>query len=413
MNHHAKCLALVAVSLACGCSNSTDAFSDGPTFYQDVAPLMAEHCWSCHSEGNIAYLPLTSYARASAAAELIVDVTESGRMPPYHVDASGDCQSFRDARTLSDRQLELLADWADAGAPAGDETPLPHAAPPTELSEVSVTLDPGESYVPDPALDDDYRCFLVDPAITSDRFLTAYRVRPGELAEVHHVLLYSTDNAAEAARAAQLDAAEPGPGYTCFGGSGTGAGRTLAGWAPGTGATRYPEGTGLRVIGGQPLIMQIHYNQNAVSATRPDHTVIELTLADRVDKEAIITGTLDLSLQLAPGNAELVQSAALPVPPLTSKLEIYGVYPHMHRYGRALDVAYDRGGDSTCLAKVPDYDFNWQQFFFYDQPVIITPPGGGYFRISCTYDTRGATDTIYWGEGTDDEMCLAGLYVTF
>ena len=33
--------------------------------------------------------------------------------------------------------------------------------------------------LPQPGLDDDYRCFIVDPAIDTDMFLTAYEVLPG------------------------------------------------------------------------------------------------------------------------------------------------------------------------------------------------------------------------------------------
>jgi hypothetical protein len=32
--------------------------------------------------------------------------------------------------------------------------------------------------------------------------------------------------------------------------------------------------------------------------------------------------------------------------------------------------------------------------------------------LRCGYDTRSRTDTVTWGEGTSDEMCLAYLYVT-
>jgi hypothetical protein len=32
--------------------------------------------------------------------------------------------------------------------------------------------------------------------------------------------------------------------------------------------------------------------------------------------------------------------------------------------------------------------------------------------VECTYDTRGATVTTHWGEGTGDETCIAALYVT-
>ena len=44
--------------------------SSGPIaavgFYDDVAPILAEHCNGCHRDGGVAPFPLTSYADASA-----------------------------------------------------------------------------------------------------------------------------------------------------------------------------------------------------------------------------------------------------------------------------------------------------------------------------------------------------------
>jgi hypothetical protein len=82
----------------------------------------------------------------------------------------------------------------------------------------------------------------------------------------------------------------------------------------------------------------------------------------------------------------------------------------MHLLGRRLRLESEVNGVTTCLAEVPNWDFNWQQFFMYSQALTIEP--GGTLRISCTYDTRGETSTVTWGEGTGDEMCAVGLYVT-
>jgi len=32
--------------------------------------------------------------------------------------------------------------------------------------------------------------------------------------------------------------------------------------------------------------------------------------------------------------------------------------------------------------------------------------------ITCGYDTTTRQTTVTWGEGTDDEMCLVGFYLT-
>jgi hypothetical protein len=55
------------------------------------------------------------------------------------------------------------------------------------------------------------------------------------------------------------------------------------------------------------------------------------------------------------------------------------------------------------------WDFHWQQLFFYDQPQTITPDD--VVDVNCTYDTTHRTTDVKWGESTQDEMCLIGVYV--
>jgi mono/diheme cytochrome c family protein len=396
-------------ALACG-DGSTLQAGRGPSYHGEVAAILAEHCLACHNADGIAGLAFDDVDVARGAAEAIADATETGRMPPWHVEDDGSCRSFTGGPTIDDEAIATLRRWADAGAPAGDVAPLPEPPIIDALENVSVVLDPGESYAPSATSDsDDYRCFVVDPALDADRFLTAYEVRPGVERMVHHVVLYATADATEAAQVRALDDAEAGPGYTCYGGPGTLQSRSLAAWAPGTQATRYPTGTGLRLLAGLPLVMQVHYS----SGDDADRTTIGLQLSDSVAEEAIITGVFDVSLQLPPGMESVSETAALPLPPFDKQLKLYGIYPHMHRLGTRIDAFLDRGGDTTCLVNVPRYDDDWQRFYFYDEPVVVPPPGGGFFRIACDFDTRGVTDTVFWGEDASDEMCIAAIYATY
>jgi hypothetical protein len=84
----------------------------------------------------------------------------------------------------------------------------------------------------------------------------------------------------------------------------------------------------------------------------------------------------------------------------------------MHTLGRSMRVDMTWGSRDACIVDVPAYSFGWQQFYFYEEPLRFDPALGGRLDISCTYDTRGAMDTVRWGEGTGDEMCIAALYVT-
>lgn len=411
----AYAFALAGASLACGTG------SVAHTYEEDVAPILARQCLGCHRTGGIAPFALGSYTEARAHAAAIADSTATRRMPPFLIDNSGACNTFVDTPWLTEREIETIGRWVELGAPRGEpsaaqsqaEVAAPPGgeeapAPPPPIV-VGATLDPETDYQPREELGDDYRCFLVDPGNTEDRFLTGYEVVPGDPSIVHHVILYSIDDDGGMSRAVQLDAEEPGPGYTCFGTSGLSiqSSRAVAAWAPGTAATRYPAGTGIRLHGGRRAIMQVHYNtENGVG---PDRTRIHLELAPAVDRPAEILAVADLALN-APGGQDRYLTEPIRITPGVGGF-VHGVYPHMHKLGRELHARVVHTDESSnCLAEVPAWDFSWQRFYFLDRPQYVL--GSDRIELSCAYDTRGRAEPVRWGEGTGDEMCLLGLYVT-
>ena len=62
-----------------------------------------------------------------------------------------------------------------------------------------------------------------------------------------------------------------------------------------------------------------------------------------------------------------------------------------------------------CAVDVQAWDFNWQLMYFYDEPMTLT--GDQTLTVRCEYDTRDATDPVLPGWGTQNEMCLMGLFV--
>jgi hypothetical protein len=401
-------LILAAAPAACGGEPAPAAPpASGPTYHRDIAPILVAHCAGCHREGGIGNFPLSTYEDAKPLAGAIRDATASRAMPPYGVDASGECNRYQDARWLDDAQIATIGAWADAGAPEGDPADSAGLAPPApdHLDDPTHELDMGVTYTPNAALDDDYRCFVIDPGVLSDGFLTSYEVVPGEPRSVHHVLLFSLRSPEADAQAEQNDAAEAGPGYTCFGGPMTESFGFLAAWAPGTPVTRYPAGTGLPMLAGRKVVLQVHYNLAA--GALPDRTRIALHLEPQVERQAEVSGMAQLDLNLPPGMESVTATAETTVG-MENEVTILGAFPHMHKLGRTLYVERERAGSTSCVVNVPAWDFHWQQFYFYEQPIDAV--AGDLFRISCTYDTRGRTTETVWGEGTEDEMCLAGFY---
>jgi hypothetical protein len=66
-------------------------------------------------------------------------------------------------------------------------------------------------------------------------------------------------------------------------------------------------------------------------------------------------------------------------------------------------------GSAECVGDVPRWDFNWQLFYFYREPLTLR--AGDRMRVTCTFDTRSRTEPTLPGWGTQNEMCLAGLFL--
>ena len=80
-----------------------------PTYYQDVAPILAENCISCHREGGAGGFKFDSYDAARALAPNIADSVINRRMPPFHSDNSGDCQNFEHSPWLLEEEISTIA----------------------------------------------------------------------------------------------------------------------------------------------------------------------------------------------------------------------------------------------------------------------------------------------------------------
>ncbi len=157
---------------------------------------------------------------------------------------------------------------------------------PLRPGEDRLTLTMPETYTPSPPTGvgtDDYRCFLLDPRLDQDSYLTGTNVVPGNPDVVHHVILFrvTPDQVDDAER---LDAESDDLGWTCFGGSGLPGdfanvddANWLGAWAPGGKETMTSPGYGVDLPRGSRIVMQVHYNLLAGQAPDMSSTQIRVT----------------------------------------------------------------------------------------------------------------------------------------
>lgn len=359
-----------------------------------------------------------------------------------------------------------------SGHSAGDAASTPSPAPLRAGEQFRTLALPDGAYQPAAPHGgtDDYRCFLLDPALTAETFVTGVQVLPGNADVVHHAILFQTPpEQVEAARAA--DAADDGSGWTCFGGTGlpsTGGGPTaaldsapwLAGWAPGAREAVYPASTGVRLASGSGIVLQMHYN--LLAGTGADDTHVRLRLAaggsrltpletmllpapvelpctaqesgylcqrtnavlDVMKRFGADAGRTAAGLQLlcdgdpARPRAGATQSCDRTVHERTT---IWAAAGHMHLLGRSIRLELDPGTpQAQVLLDRPVWDFDDQGATRLPGPVTVAP--GHTLRVTCTHDAGLRAQLpelagqparyVVWGEGTSDEMCLGILLVS-
>src|SRR6188472_690132 len=110
--------ALAAALLLPGVAAAADT-PKAPTFTRDIAPIFQDKCEACHRPDSIAPMSLVTYQETRPWAKAIRARVADHQMPPWHIDKSVGVQSFKNDRSLSDKQIDTILKWVDAGAPQG------------------------------------------------------------------------------------------------------------------------------------------------------------------------------------------------------------------------------------------------------------------------------------------------------
>jgi hypothetical protein len=402
-------------------------------YHEDVRPILAEHCGTCHADGAIAPFALDDYAETREWGEALLAAVQARTMPPFAVDNDGTCNTFIDAHWLRDDEIDTIAAWVLAGYPEGDASvPAPTPPAPATLTGAVTELQLPE-YTPAPADGglEDYRCFLVELPIDQPRYVTGFDVLPGSPRMVHHVLGFRVDPQllGNGATMQALDDLSPDvPGWECYGAAGEDVfpGGVPVTWAPGAGATSFPAGVGVRFDPGNVLVVQVHYD--LAQGSELDRTQVHLEMADEVERAAVqvLWDPFLFSAQfggepheLPPGqpaaqftwDESLRDMLALDSSGVAyDDVEILGIIPHMHTRGRTMSIALETDAGMQCGAAVNRWDFDWQRAYFYDQPIPANIDDR--LHVTCEWSTLGDEAPVLPGFGTGDEMCLVGLMFT-
>lgn len=437
-------LALVS-AIACQADPPPPAHDSEPkddqpraTYWQDVAPIYFEHCVGCHRDGGIAPFALDDYPTAAAWGQVSATAVETRVMPPWLVTDDGTCNTWQHSRSLAQAEIDTISAWVEDGLVEGQPRSDLTLAEPRRLPDAQPFRTP--EFTPEPqggmlAEYDEYRCFVIDPQLEQDMYMTGYEVVPGNSAIVHHmaVMVVDPELVVEGGKTNRdmmtaLDQGSPDrPGWTCFGDAGDGVltESVPIGWAPGQGVVEFPADSGALLGAGHVLVVQIHYNMHTPGVLgQSDSTTINLRLAPEVSREVVFDlpdGLLHTTYDgephmLPPGSSEERFTWYIPVDYYRHRLgsdrvELWGVFPHMHNYGVRLEARLldQKGQERGCVVDVFRWEYQWQLYYFYQQPLVLSK--GDAIEVTCIFDTTRATEPVGPGWGTGNEMCLLGVYM--
>jgi hypothetical protein len=333
---------------------------------------------------------LDTYDEAIGWGDMLLEVIERGRMPPWQ--AADGFRPLANARRMTAEDIAALREWVTGGMPFGDAADLPIVGERvggwdlTTAPDAVFPMRPEPSSVPAEGIIE-YQYFVVDPGFTDDVWVKEVAVEPGNRSVLHHAIVFLRP-----------------PDGTDTSGFGL-----LCGYVPGQRRLELPPGHALRIRAGIRLVLQMHYTPTG----RPeeDLTRVGLVFADpaEVTHEVFTIGGVEQEFEIPPGAVDYAVEGELDRLPAAGVL--LAVTSHMHLRGRSFRLVAEGVAGGETLVDVPRYDFNWQHNYALCDPLPLHSIDR--LRFVMTYDNSPAnpfnpdpTEFVTWGDQTWEEMAV-------
>ncbi|MEY4567748.1 MAG: hypothetical protein RLY14_2718, partial [Planctomycetota bacterium] len=381
--------------ISLGKANASDIQSSSLNYSEQISKILFQRCYECHRSGEIGSFDISDPAEIQGWADMILEVVDNGRMPPWHADPAHG--TFKNARSIPKNEIELIRQWVRAGAPLGDLSQLQKPQPTNTAKDSAWRFDrdpdlvvpmrnkayeiPADGTV-------EYQYFVVDPNLKEDKWVSAAQIIPGTAAVVHHAIVFIRP-----------------PDDQEFSGLGW-----LTAYVPGQMATRFPEGYARKIPAGSKLVFQMHYTPNGKASSDLSQLGMTFIESNQVTNEIFTLVGIDQDFEIPPGASNYEVKGRVPY--LPPGAELLAVSPHMHLRGRTFELRAKQGENSTILLKVPNYDFNWQHTYEFSERIPLSDLEGLEFTVGFDNSENNPANPapneyVMWGDQTWEEMAVA------
>jgi len=397
------CALLLALALQLP---SRAAAQERTTFTHDVAPILFEHCASCHRPGEVGGFSLLSFSDARPRAAAIARAVRTRAMPPWKPDAIAGAELVG-TRRLRDVDIAVIDRWVGDGAPEGAPTdlpPTPTFAEGWRLGQPDVVVSMNEPYVIEAGGPDRLRNFVIPLGLSRGHYVRGLEFRPDNPRVVHHANIRVDRTGSGRAN----DAADPGPGFDgrLSGGAEFPDGQFL-GWTPGQLPPLFDGDTAWWLDADSDLVVQLH--MRPTDKRESVQVRIGLFFTDQAPQRTPVMVRLGKQdIDIAPGVADYRVEDTYRVP---IDVSLLAIQPHAHYRAREVTVSVLLAdGRVKPLLHIGNWDFDWQDQYRYVTPIPL--PAGSTLRMVYRYDNSSGNPRnpdypprrVRWGQNSSDEM---------
>ena len=376
------------------------------TFTKDVAPILQQHCQSCHRPDTFAPMSLLTYEEARPWAKSIKQKVAAREMPPWYIDKNVGIAHFKNDASLTEQEISTLVKWADNGAPKGNPADMP---PPRKFEDNDqwhmgqpdlIVKLPKDMMVPAAAADR-WVDVLVDSGLTEDRYIKGIEIRPlNGFKAVHHVTTAMKHE----------DDADDGDNVQ---------GAFLNEYALGKNADVFPEGAGRLIKAGTKINFNLHLH--SIGQDTLANVALGLKLYPKgytpkyIETTEKVGDPKDLDI---PANTDNVRFDGYQT--LAKPARLLSFQPHLHNRGKAscMEAIYPGAKKVETLSCVNKYQFAWHLVYLYDEDEQPLLPAGTILHLISWYDNSPGNkfnpdpdNLITYGQRTIDEM--GGAWISY
>lgn len=338
-------------------------------FNKELVRILQRNCLTCHHPGGIAF-SLATYDEARPWAKAIKEEVLEKRMPPWHaVKGYGD---FSNAPTLTQRDIDLIVNWVEGGAPKGEDKDLPPGplfSNDWQLGKPDLILKPDTS-TPVAADVNETRVVTFPTTLKEDRWLTAVDVLPGNPSVVHCAtvfLLTSKDaqRSGDTMTPLQDDAPAVVSALSPMAGNRP---SILAKWIPDQKPVAFESGTAQLIPAGTGFAIVLHYRGSGEPATDLSALGLYFSKTPPQKRVSIVTiNDIDGIITASPQPQRIVLASTAQ----TDTVAI-AIRPSTHPSITSLQAtAYRPDGTQEVLIWVRGHRSDWQPTYYFRKPVLL------------------------------------------